>query len=893
MASNKTPNLNLPQYSGTDLFNLEEINESYKKIDDSYKEINDNYNKAIQESTISGSIDNLELVDARGGHTKLKYRLDSIDSSLEQIEQKKVNKEVARLKETPIGINDFDNTVIQAIQGNTDVTVLSIPRGNSVSPSKTTFFNNSTNLVDKNKVTLNKTLSSSDGTLVDNSTANVTDFIDMVAGQKFVGSAIGKVCFYKDYVFLSAFSPTNMTDIITCPQNTTQIRVAYYKVHEADFRINLGETLLDYEPYWAEVKKEVLPKIEVGTKNILDDSVTTEKASFFKKSKNLYNKNTVMLNTGIDSTNGSLTVNNSAVTSEEIYVIPGEKIAINGVYVRRAFYTSNDVLISTFVNVETEIFTVPSNTSYMRISIPNAQYTSIMVNRGEELLPYEDYYDTILNPLYLPKVEISTNDILDNSVTVDKTDFFKKSKNLYDKNTVLINTGINSTDGTLTSNETAVTSQKINVIANEKLTINGSYIRRAFYTSDDVFISTFVNTTTESFTVPPSASYMRISIPIAQYTTIMLNRGEVLLPYEDYYDTILNPIYLPKKSEEPTPNENKPYVFSTKEIKIDYTPINVKAIDGTSGTDFNADTITTQNIYDKYDELVSKYPKYISKTLLGKDATNTFNIYRYDFKPEKVVTANGSKYKDIPTVILTGGIHGNGENAGDKPNMVCALYYFFKDVCEKWKENEVLDYLRWNLNFIVVPIVNPWGFDNKDRRNGRQVDLNRNFDLNWTLGTPGSNTYGGTAPFSEKESQYIRDLINANKNAIFHCDFHTTGGTQAQDKMMYFDMSNNSILFNPARDLILRLSKKWNDKKYGGLDTSIDLHGYIVDEPPAPIFNSWVDRVAKIPSCTLEGFPNYVGSLLQKNSLELMTMACEEVGNWVLTNTKFIYDYYK
>ena len=39
MASNKTPNLNLPQYSGTDLFNLEEVNESYRKIDTAYSEI--------------------------------------------------------------------------------------------------------------------------------------------------------------------------------------------------------------------------------------------------------------------------------------------------------------------------------------------------------------------------------------------------------------------------------------------------------------------------------------------------------------------------------------------------------------------------------------------------------------------------------------------------------------------------------------------------------------------------------------------------------------------------------------------------------------------------------------------------------------------------------------
>lgn len=79
MASNKTPNLNLPQYSGTDLFNLEEVNESYKKIDNSYKEINDNYNKAIQE----GSTGNLEVIDARDGYDNLGQKIKSIDSSLE------------------------------------------------------------------------------------------------------------------------------------------------------------------------------------------------------------------------------------------------------------------------------------------------------------------------------------------------------------------------------------------------------------------------------------------------------------------------------------------------------------------------------------------------------------------------------------------------------------------------------------------------------------------------------------------------------------------------------------------------------------------------------------------------------------------------------------------
>ena len=41
MSSNKTPNLNLPQYKGTDKFDLKEINDSYSIIDNAYKEVID------------------------------------------------------------------------------------------------------------------------------------------------------------------------------------------------------------------------------------------------------------------------------------------------------------------------------------------------------------------------------------------------------------------------------------------------------------------------------------------------------------------------------------------------------------------------------------------------------------------------------------------------------------------------------------------------------------------------------------------------------------------------------------------------------------------------------------------------------------------------------------
>ena len=79
MTMNKTPNLDLPQYTYDDVFDLSDINGAYKKIDETYKEISDNYKKAIGNSTISGAIDNLELIDARGGFDNLGERLEDIE----------------------------------------------------------------------------------------------------------------------------------------------------------------------------------------------------------------------------------------------------------------------------------------------------------------------------------------------------------------------------------------------------------------------------------------------------------------------------------------------------------------------------------------------------------------------------------------------------------------------------------------------------------------------------------------------------------------------------------------------------------------------------------------------------------------------------------------------
>jgi hypothetical protein len=98
------------------------------------------------------------------------------------------------------------------------------------------------------------------------------------------------------------------------------------------------------------------------------------------------------------------------------------------------------------------------------------------------------------------------------------------------------------------------------------------------------------------------------------------------------------------------------------------------------------------------------------------------------------------------------------------------------------------------VEFLIIPIVNPdgylytWGPDRLWRKNRRDngdgtigVDLNRNWEYQWGYDDngsdpyPGGETYRGTAPFSEPETQVMRDFYQANPQIVSNIDFHAHG----------------------------------------------------------------------------------------------------------------------
>ena len=618
----------------------------------------------------------------------------------------------------------------------------------------------------------------------------------------------------------------------------------------------------------------------IDTVNIIDKAITPTKTTFINTSNNLYNYSTSTPKKRLDENTGQIVDSANTILSEYIAVTPSAEYCTNVKAGRIAYFTKSGSFISSILTSSNQTeFTTPQNAEYIRIVAPESALKSIIVNKGSILTDNSEYY-TYLEPSLIKKKSIDSSMIKQNSIGTREVGFIKKSSNLFDYTTSIISKTIDSRNGNLIENSGVDTSDWIQVEPNTVYTFNEALgIRYTFYDINKQMLQSISvvnpNDNVTSISIPHNAYYLRLSYQKNKRDTLQLNVGSELAMYEPFYEKIDEKLL------------QKPIGWSLLDIPTDYNAVTVEALDGTGNFSFD---LKVEKVYQWMDALMAAEPGYITKEILGKDQSGAYDILSYTFRPETVFQANNlERMAQYPTILITLGTHGDGTDAGDKPQMHIAALQFLGDLVQSWQGNDALSYIRNNVTLKVIPAVNPWGVDNKSRRNSRQVDINRNFDLSPTTGSSsivGSNTYRGTEPFSEAETRIVRDWIFANKNAIAHTDFHSTGGIPSQDKMIYFDIHHKSMLKYPARDLIKTLSAKWNSRGYSNL--SKGLHGYLLDQPDMPTMHAWVDRVAGIPSTVLEGFAGYQNSTYGLESEKIMEMVSDEFGTWLLYVLKFL-----
>jgi carboxypeptidase T len=202
-----------------------------------------------------------------------------------------------------------------------------------------------------------------------------------------------------------------------------------------------------------------------------------------------------------------------------------------------------------------------------------------------------------------------------------------------------------------------------------------------------------------------------------------------------------------------------------------------------------------------------------------------------------------------------------------EPEGMQALFYFVDDLLAKADVDPFATSLLDHRVIYIVPVVNPDGYrfnqtlvpggGGLHRKNLRDtnanaaadyqsdgVDLNRNFGFKWGLdnvgssGTPSTETYRGTAAFSEPETQAQRDLVLAlhpRSGISFHTYselfLHPWGYTPAgtPDSIAFYTwndeaMAGNPSISGPAPRVLYRVNGEFNDWMYG--DTLAKPRGY-------------------------------------------------------------------
>jgi len=181
-----------------------------------------------------------------------------------------------------------------------------------------------------------------------------------------------------------------------------------------------------------------------------------------------------------------------------------------------------------------------------------------------------------------------------------------------------------------------------------------------------------------------------------------------------------------------------------------------------------------QNWNKKYPTLTKLIPS-IGKSVEGRDI------------PAISISALGFTNTSIQRIFFQGGQHAR-EWIGP-----AVVLYLVSQLLEKYGEDAIVTKLLDSMEFVIVPLVNPDGYEyahtnerlwrkNRKKNTGGSfgVDLNRNWNDHWggagSSGIPTSDTYRGVSAFSEPESLHVSNFITSmdtEGNILAAIDFHS------------------------------------------------------------------------------------------------------------------------
>ncbi len=286
-----------------------------------------------------------------------------------------------------------------------------------------------------------------------------------------------------------------------------------------------------------------------------------------------------------------------------------------------------------------------------------------------------------------------------------------------------------------------------------------------------------------------------------------------------------------------------PTVLETYTI---FVPENVSDEWKVTGNYGELDMSTAEFLELFYDGFVSAMPGgvTVTKNSIGKDESGLYDMWEYDFCP-----SNYSR-----TILLSSGMHSYELSASfGLANFIGHLY---TDT-----GNDAFSYIRNNVRVKVIPVVNPWGFNQYPKKYGNVngVNPNRNFDYNggWAAfpvhsANPNDNNYNewnvkGNRPFAEAETINLAKWVLDNWDAEFWIDCHTGEGQGDKDLWIYY-MSDSEIL-DRINGAITKI-EEWFQNTYGSKCVTVR-----TIDSAGSIRHNWSNKCCGVQTFTLEQAP--------------------------------------
>lgn len=311
--------------------------------------------------------------------------------------------------------------------------------------------------------------------------------------------------------------------------------------------------------------------------------------------------------------------------------------------------------------------------------------------------------------------------------------------------------------------------------------------------------------------------------------------------------------------------------------------------------------VTDMGGYHTFDETVvaldSLHTLYPSITT---DKINLGNSLEGDTIWAMKISDNPDTDEDEPEVLYDGLHHAR------EPITIEVLLYFMNYLCQNYGLDSEVTYLVDNRELWFVPIVNPDGYEyNRDteplggglwRKNRRNngggsfgVDLNRNYGYNWGYDNLGSSfnvnseTYRGTAGFSEPETQVMRDFVNSH-SFVIALNYHSYGNYFIKPWGYARIYTPDDELFTAISDTVTHFNNYaagtgWELLYLTNGDADDWMYGEQVTKPKILAFtpevgnssdNFWPPESRIIPLCSLNLRPNLLIASLADNPHRLL-----------------------